>query len=196
MEEVAATHLYENNPALFWTLLVTIGLFLIICRFLINLGKKVDSIQGDVTTLKEHFGPKDDELFKKLSMKKSPRILNKNGESIYKIINGEAFLSENKNLLLSKIAGKNPITMLDVEMDARDVCIELQSNPIFNNIKNIVYDHPEITIKDENGQDVQHSITMADVHFVLSIPLRDMYLAIHKDSFPDIEESELSESTE
>lgn len=196
MEEVAAHSLYEYSPTLFWVVLVAIGLMIGMIWLLRYLGKKIDCLQSDVTTLKEHLVAKDEELFRKFSMKKSPRILNSNGEAIYEIIKGQEFLQEHRNLLLQKIEEKHPSTMLDVEIDAREVCIELQSNPIFNGIKNIVYDHPEITIKDENDHDVKHSITMPDVCFVLSIPLRNMYLDAHKEIEQQAEKSDMQKQAE
>lgn len=188
MEETAANQIYEYSPTLFWVIFTAAGAFFVawwLRGFVSNisnikdLGTKVDSIHSDVTTIKEYLVGKDQKLLSIFSMKRSPRVLNPNGELIYEIIHGEQFLSENKELLYKKITEKKPNTMLDVEMTAREACIELQSNPIFNKIKDIVYNHPEITIKDANNQDVKHAITMTDVYFVLSIPLRDMYLADH-----------------
>lgn len=42
-----------------------------------------------------------------------------------------------------------------------------------------VYNAPSITVKGVNGEEVSHDLTLQDVCFALSIPLRDMYLKEH-----------------
>lgn len=118
-------------------------------------------------------------------MKNSPMVLNDNGSMIYNIVNGDRFITENQDVLLSRIADKKPRTLLDVEIAAKEVCLDLLSNPIFDGIKNIVYNHPAVKIKKEDGTESDYVFTIADVCFVLSLPLRDIYLKVHP-NFEDV----------
>lgn len=100
---------------------------------------------------------------------------------IYDIIGGDKFIADNRQLLIDKIKNKNPATPLDVELYAKEVCIELLSDPIFDNIKNIVYNAPAIKLKKQDGTEEDYGFTIADVCFVLSLPLRDEYLKEYPD---------------
>lgn len=143
-----------------------------------TLRKDIDSVKMDVKSIKDYLVTKDQKAINVLAMKNSPMVLNENGKQIYDIIVGDKFLTDNKTLLFEHIDGKKPRTPLDVEIAAKEVLIDLLSSPIFDGIKNIVYNYPSIQIKQE-GKDVDYAISISDACFVLSIPLRDMYLEAH-----------------
>lgn len=135
----------------------------------------------DIKSIKDYLVNKDQRAANILSMKNSPRVLNPNGKMIYDIIGGDKFIADNRQLLIDKIKNKNPATPLDVELYAKEVCIELLSDPIFDNIKNIVYNAPAIKLKKQDGTEEDYGFTIADVCFVLSLPLRDEYLKEYPD---------------
>ncbi|WP_298548987.1 hypothetical protein [uncultured Parabacteroides sp.] len=143
-----------------------------------TLQKDIDSVKMDVKSIKDYLVTKDQKAINVLAMKNSPMVLNENGKQIYEIIVGDKFLADNKTLLFERIDSKKPRTPLDVEIAAKEVLIDLLSSPIFDGIKNIVYNYPSIQIKQE-GKDIDYAISISDVCFVLSIPLRDMYLEAH-----------------
>ena len=146
----------------------------------------VDKLKDDVSDIKEDISAIKAVLIQKFpnaaavfSMKKSPRKLNELGEELFKRVNGAKFLETHKDFFFSKIDGMKPKTALDVENAANFACAGFTDNEIFNGIKNFVYNAPSITIKNEQGEDKPYDITLGDVSFVLSLPLRDLYLDAH-----------------
>ena len=117
--------------------------------------------------------PKGEEC---LAQKNSPRKLTEFGQKVFNEVNGEEFLNANKEVLYKYIEEHKPLTRLDVEELAQRALFIQTNTPIFNHIKDYVYEAP--TYKDTNGDNAE--LTVGDICFVLSIPLRDMYL---KDKF-------------
>lgn len=108
-----------------------------------------------------------------MTSKNSPRKLKPVGKKLFKEIDGEQFLKDNKEQLFQKIDRMSPLTKYDVEQDSMMALMALTGNPVFNHIKDIVYEMPEIKLDD--GSDF--IVTIHTVCTILSIPLRDMYLA-------------------
>jgi hypothetical protein len=106
------------------------------------------------------------------SIKTSPRKLNELGLKLFNDINGNGFLEENKDTLFKFITESNPMAELDVEQAANSACLSLIPTSSFKRMKDFVYNSPTIEIEDGKKYD----ITLNDICFVLSIPLRDMYL--------------------
>ncbi len=140
--------------------------------------KQYDEIKEDLLQIKMFLMAKNPKTATMFSVKKSPRRLNEEGEKLLADIKGNDFLDANRAMLINAIQAKNPMTALDVEISAHNVLIESLNSDIFNGIKNWVYNSPtrKITI---NGQVVDYTITLGDVCFVLSLPLRDLYLDCH-----------------
>lgn len=109
------------------------------------------------------------------STKASPRKLNAEGEKLFEDIKGREFLDTNADFLLNCIKDKTPKTPLDVETVAVEVLVENLNNDMFNDVKNWVYNSPMRKIE-ISGELQDYEVTMNDVCFVLSLPLRDMYL--------------------
>ena len=135
----------------------------------------------DITRIKSVLAIKYKETNKVFAMKKSPRRLNEFGLQVYREIEGEKFLNENRQSLYGKIGASQPITAYDVEKAAHISCITCADEPIFNRFKNFVYNAPSYTITDSDGKDMQYELSLEDICFILSIPLRDMYLADHSE---------------
>ena len=74
---------------------------------------------------------------------------------------------------------KNPKTAFDVESTAHEVLILATNEEMFNKIKNKVYNYPYMDILKRDGEMVKYEVSLADVCFVLSLSLRDMYLKAH-----------------
>lgn len=121
----------------------------------------------------------------KYSQKQSPRQLNANGISLFNDVNGQKFIDSNRDFLFEGIDKFAPKTAYDVEVSSLTVLRLNQNNDIFDSIKNWVYLAPARTIYDENGQN-PHSedVTLDDVLFVISLPLRDAYLLEHPELVP------------
>lgn len=144
----------------------------------------VEQIRNDINDIKSCINDVQTYLISKnsdaapiFSRKNSPRQLNELGKKVYEEIKGEEFLEENKELFISSIANRNPLTDLDVEEYALSVLIENTNKPLFNGLKTWVYNSPSIQIPtDKDGGTKEYTITMNDICFILSIPLRDMYI--------------------
>ena len=114
-----------------------------------------------------------------LSEKKSPAQLNEFGRKLFADMGGSDFLSKNGIYLLQKMEEKNPKTAFDVESTAHEVLILATNEEMFNKIKNKVYNYPYMDILKRDGEMVKYEVSLADVCFVLSLSLRDMYLKTH-----------------
>lgn len=112
------------------------------------------------------------------SAKKSPRQLNENGLILLHDISGQNFLEENGDKLVEEMEKIAPKTALDVENLALAILRIHSDDDIFIPLKNWVYRAPEREIKKSTGVEMK-AVTMDDVYFVLSLPLRDMYLDRH-----------------
>ncbi len=143
-----------------------------------KLSNKMDKLGMDINSIMLYLSMKSNKAAGLFSVKHSPRKLNEAGEDLYKDFDGESFLNNNKKLFLDAIAAKNPKTALDVEVAASEVLFENLQNDIFNGLKNWVYNSPTRKIK-VNGQEQDYNVTINDVVFIMSLPLRDMYLKAH-----------------
>ena len=144
-----------------------------------TIGRRLDAIEGTIedhtlalerlyTFMGQRF-PKHANLFLR---KHSPRTLTTLGEEIYKEIDGDKFLADNKELLFEFIDSEEPKTRLDVESKCFIALMALSTDDVFNSIKDYVYEKPAVTMPDGR----EYEITVMDVCLVLSIPLRDMYI--------------------
>lgn len=137
-----------------------------------------DQIKDDLNQIKTFLMVKNPKTATIFSVKNSPRQLNVSGERLYAEINGDAFLKQHEAWLLNAIEQKKPKTALDAEVAAQDVLIESLELDAFNELKKWVYNSPTRKINIDGNQ-VDYNITMGDICFVLSIPLRDKYLSVH-----------------
>lgn len=151
-----------------------------------NLKNDVSLLKTDMSELKTDISAIRTVLVQKfpnvalvMSMKKSPRKLNEIGEWVFNQVQGEKFQHDNREFFFSKIDAMKPQTALDVENAANFACAGYTEEPIFNDIKMFVYNAPSITIKDSAGTKKPYDLTLGDICYALSLPLRDMYLKEH-----------------
>lgn len=139
-----------------------------------------NKILEKLNTITTYLMTKDSKAAFIFSQKASPRKLNAYGNRLFEECNGQKFLDRNKEELLESISAKNPNTALDVENLAVQVLISRLDSDIFNELKQWVYNSPTWKIEIQ-GQPQDYTVTMNDICFVLSLPLRDMYLALRPD---------------
>lgn len=113
-----------------------------------------------------------------MMQKKSPSQLNEEGERIFEELGGASFLEANGPRLMDEMEQKKPQTPFDVELFARSVLFDSLSDPAFNDIKRWVYEAP-MRKQTIDGVEKTYVVSIDDVVFVLSIPLRDLYLKYH-----------------
>ncbi len=113
-----------------------------------------------------------------LSAKQSPRALNQYGLELFRDIDGNKFLEQNKHRLFAFIDAESPKTAYDVEEDAKRAVFSLRDDDSFNEIKVWLYNSPAKKIK-IGGKETDYCFALEDACFVISLPLRDMYLEEH-----------------
>lgn len=143
----------------------------------VNLSK-IDRISEDLVKISSVLMIKDQDVKDVLSAKHSPRRLNESGTKIYNDANGQAFLDANKDYLFAEIDRRKPLAKLDVEDASYAVLIDATRLEAFNPIKTFIYNAPYYDVV-KDGETRQLDVSLVDMCFVLSIPLRDMYLAEH-----------------
>ncbi len=186
----------ENYPVLLVAAVVAVVVWLIAKFYYTRIVKMENAIKGlpcaaheqinqkildKLTTITTYLITKDSKASLIFSQKKSPRKLNAFGEQLFKDCGGQKFLDQNGEELLTAIAAKDPATALDVENLALEVLISRLDSGIFNELKQWVYNSPSLKIEVQ-GQEQEYAVTMNDICFVLSLPLRDMYL----ETYPDL----------
>lgn len=144
-----------------------------------NIAKDIKDLSKSVNEVRGFLAAKSQKGVNIFSGKNSPRTLNDFGRRLYEDADGERFLNANKEMLFSKMDERNPQTALDVEMYANEILLVCSMDPVFNDIKNFIYNSPDMDVLDEEGRTVKRSITISDVCFVMSLPFRDMYLESH-----------------
>ncbi len=113
------------------------------------------------------------------SSKHSPRVLNENGIALLNDFGGSEFLEKYMDFFISKIEKLQPKTALDVENLALAVLQSATIDDMFNPIKNWVYNAPIRAIKEPDGTITHREVSLDDIIFVLSLPIRDKYLDTH-----------------
>lgn len=193
MWSIILNWLQINYPIILWALIVASITWLIASFYYRRFKKTEDlvkslpcsargdmfkSISEDLLQIKTYLMTKNPTAAAAFSMKASPRKLNSAGEELYNDINGKEFLSKNQSFFLQCIEEKKPTTALDVERCAAEVLLENLNESIFNSLKNWVYNSSarKVVI---NEEEKEYTITMSDICFVLSLPLRDTYLNLH-----------------
>ncbi len=185
----------ENYPFLLVIAVVAVVVWLIAKFYYTRIEKMENAIKGlpcaareqinqqildKLTTITTYLITRDSKASLIFSQKKSPRKLNAFGEQLFKDCGGQKFLDQNSEELLAAIAAKDPCTALDVENLAIEVLISRLDSGIFNELKQWVYNSSSLKIEVQ-GQEQEYAVTMNDICFVLSLPLRDMYLETHPD---------------
>lgn len=151
-------------------------------------GRDIDAMKSDMRTMKNDLVAikslltmKHKDAASLFSVKNSPRQLNDIGKRVMDDMRGAEFLDAHKDFFFSLIDAYKPQTALDVENAAHAVCVASTNNDMFNGLKNFVYNSPSYIVKDANGQEKPYDLSLPDVCFILSLPLRDMYLKEHSE---------------
>ena len=147
---------------------------------------EVKDLTRDVISIKSFLSTKYKEDIDLVSLKNSPTKLSDFGNQILEEINGIEFINDNKECLISRLDEEKPRTALDVENSAFIVFVNFCNNEKFDGIKNFIYNSPEYNVKDNKGCDRKYNLSLIDVCFILSIPLRDMYLESHPEIFDNV----------
>ena len=149
-------------------------------------GKDIDTVndnirtmRSDIVAIKSLLTMKHKDAASLCSIKNSPRQLNGIGKQVMNDMKGAEFLEAHKDFFFSLIDAYKPKTALDVENAAHSVCVSNTNNDMFNGLKLFVYNSPSYIVKDVNGQERPYDLSLPDVCFILSLPLRDMYLKEH-----------------
>ncbi len=144
-----------------------------------DLRDEIKEMHTDVVTIKVILATTNKEAAAIFSIKNSPRELNSSGKRLLADVDGMSFLRKYKDVLFADMDTYTPKTALDVEAASFGTCMSCVAKEMFNEFKNFVYKSPTYLVKDASGQEKSHDISILDICFVLSLPLRDMYLKAH-----------------
>lgn len=132
-----------------------------------------DRLNAIMTTLLiEHNG-----LEAALTQRNSIRSLNALGKEIFDRMDGADFIRTNRDMLFKKIDGQSPKAALDVESASLLACALTADSDAFIPVKKFVYNCS--AMKQDDGS--EFDVTLDAACYVLSFPLRDMYLEEHKE---------------
>jgi hypothetical protein len=111
----------------------------------------------------------------------SPLSMTPAGEILFEQTPARKLVDDNLEYLIKEIEERNPATPYDVEEIALRVMIRNINHPMYNELKNYLYDSPEtIPIKDpETNKEKNMAINMNVAMRLMSIYLRDLYLDTH-----------------
>lgn len=139
---------------------------------------KLDSICEQLSEITKWIMKLDPTEIDALAPKFSPRRMTTAGLNLYDISGAKAVVDNNEEALIEAVRAENPQTPLDVEDKAYVVLAGKLSDPIFNGVKNYIYYQPEkITLKGDGDAEVTVSLSLTLLLRLMSIDLRDRYLA-------------------
>lgn len=150
-----------------------------------SLDGRIDSMGDNLSDISRWIMKLDPSTIDTLAMKHSPRRMTAAGLQLYEISGAKNALENNVEYFLEELQKINPSTPFDVEDKAFDVLMKNLSMPLFNPIKNYIYYQPDkVTLKTESGEDVTVTLSLMAIVKLMSLELRDRYLAAH----PEIED--------
>ena len=103
-----------------------------------DITRDVKDLTKDVISIKSFLSTKYKEDIDLVSLKNSPTKLSDLGNQILEEINGNNFINDNKEWLISRLEEEKPRTALDVENSAFIVFVNFCNNEKFDGIKNFI----------------------------------------------------------
>ena len=149
-------------------------------RDLSDIKNVVSSTNDIVTELSKWVMHTDNSMIDILAPKHSPRIMTELGKKLFEISKAKSTIDSNKDFFITEIEKTAPKTAFDVEDNALEVLLKNLSNDIFQDIKNYIYNEPEvISLKTNNNDTVRIRISLTIILRLMAIELRDIYLNKH-----------------
>lgn len=142
---------------------------------------KLDDISSSIRKIEEWILKMDIGAMDDLVRKCSPYQLTEVGKIMLLESAAKSCVDTNLKQLLQLIEETRPMTAYDVERNSLRVLSSLTDNPIFNEIKNFIYNSPSsIDIETSEGSK-KVAIDMQRILMIMSIYLRDKYFEIHSE---------------
>ena len=142
-------------------------------------GNKLDDISSSIRKIEEWIIKQDVDAMEDLVRKCSPYKLTDLGLILLWKSGAVGCIDDNMDFFMEKMEETRPLTAYDVERNALSVVTENLGNPIYNQIKDYVYNSPRmVEMKTENGEQ-EVKVDMRRVLMVMSIYLRDKYFERH-----------------
>lgn len=146
----------------------------------------LDAIGEQVQEISKWVMKIDPDAIDVLMCKRSPRVMTKIGRRLFEESGASSVLDENLDEYMAELAEFNPQTPFDVEDKSFSVLLGNISDSAFNPIKNYIYYGPEsVTMKDEDGNDVEVKLSLLSIIRLMGLELRDKYLDRHPEIVPD-----------
>lgn len=121
----------------------------------------------------------DREMVDHLLKKHSPYQITPIGLSLLEESRAKACVDENEKYFIDQLRKTNPLTAYDVEENAKTVLFEATTTPIFNEIKNYLYNSPSKYTFEEDGVVKSIDLSISIIILIMSVYLRDKYLEQH-----------------
>lgn len=139
---------------------------------LVNIENLTDSMLKVETWIMKN----DQDMISSFAKKCSPYQLTAAGKNLLEISKGKECIDKNLDTFTNQLKEYAPLTEYDVEENAKAVLLEASRTPLFNQIKDYLYNSPSKFTFEGEGESVSAEINISTVLFVMSIYLRDKYL--------------------
>jgi hypothetical protein len=148
-----------------------------------DLRKLILSRENNIEELVAWVMKKDNKMINILTKKHSPLSMTAVGKILFELTPTMQLVDDNKGYFLSEIEKENPPTAFDVENTAFKVMLRNINQPMFNGLKQYLFNAPEkIPVKDpDTNEEELIAFDMNTAMQLMSIYLRDLYMDIHPD---------------
>lgn len=142
---------------------------------------KLDDIASSIRKIEEWILRMDISAMGDLVRKCSPYQLTEAGRKMLEASEAKHCVDSNLDTLLKKLEDTCPMTAYDVERNALNVLLSLTDDPMFNNIKDFIYNSPShIDVSTSEGT-IQVEVSMQRLLMIMSVYLRDIFFQRHAD---------------
>ncbi|MDR1939059.1 MAG: hypothetical protein LBQ73_11270 [Tannerellaceae bacterium] len=116
-------------------------------------------------------------------MRHSPLSMTPVGRSLFEQTPSKQLVDNNNEYLLSELEKENPLTAFDVEDMAFKIMLRNINHPMYNDLKQFLYNAPEQipVTSPQTGEEKKIAFDMNVAMQLMAIYLRDLYLDIHPD---------------
>ncbi|MDE7383879.1 MAG: hypothetical protein K2M99_08375 [Treponemataceae bacterium] len=145
-------------------------------------GNSVDleMMKESIRKIEEFLMGKDSKAYSQLVRKCSPYALTSFGETLLKDSGGKECIDKNEIFFFSQIEELHPRVALDVEQYSLTILKNNVKDERFDEIKNYIFCLPSpAVITNKEGESIEMPVYLDTILMLMSIYLRDRYLAEH-----------------
>lgn len=141
--------------------------------------KKLNNISTSIRKIEEWIIKQDVDAMGDLVRKCSPYKLTELGYIMLLESGAKECVDENMDFFVHKLEETDPLTAYDVEKNALTIVSDSIDDPVFNGIKDFIYNSPQVMeMKTEVGEQ-EVKVDIRRILMIMSIYLRDRYFEKH-----------------